>query len=108
MRGIDSMSEAEKYVGAELRIRRNELLPAPDGSFYTFDLRGCSVFSNGECIGLITDVLDLGGPQILKVERDEQETLIPFAQSYLVKVDLEQRRIDVILPEGLRDLNKQS
>jgi len=31
--------------------------------------------------------------------------LIPFAQSYLIKIDLDERRIDVDLPEGLWELN---
>jgi ribosomal 30S subunit maturation factor RimM len=40
------------------------------------------------------------------VDRGKDETLIPFAQSYLKKIDLQRRRIEVDLPEGLRELNK--
>jgi len=54
----------------------------------------------------VTDVLDNGGVEILKVEHDAEETLIPFAQAYLKTVDLPRRRIDMDLPEGLRDINK--
>ena len=61
---------------------------------------------NGEYIGTITDVLDMGGADILKVDCENKETLIPFAQSYLRKIDLDQRRVEVDLPEGLRELNK--
>ena len=61
---------------------------------------------NGEYIGTITDVLDMGGADILKVDREKKETLIPFAQSYLRKIDLDQRRVEVDLPEGLRELNE--
>jgi 16S rRNA processing protein RimM len=107
LRGIDTISEAEKYIGAEIRIPANDLLPPKEGWFYTFQLKGCRVFAvNGEYIGTITDVLDLGGPEVLKVDRENEETLIPFAQSYLRKVDLDQRRVEVDLPEGLRQLNK--
>jgi len=111
-RGIDSISDAEKIVGSELRIPRNELLAAEEGSFYTFQLKGCRVFQADEYIGTVTDVLDMGGSEVLKVDRDDtgdddaEETLIPFAQSYLKKIDLDQRRIDVDLPEGLRDINR--
>jgi 16S rRNA processing protein RimM len=78
-----------------------------EGSFYTFQLKGCRVFQDGEYIGTITDVLDLGGSEVLKVDReDNEETLIPFAHSFLKKIDLDQRRIDVNLPDGLRDINK--
>ena len=81
--------------------------PPKDGWFYTFQLKGCRVFAvEGEYIGEITDVIDSGGAGILKVDRGNEETLIPFAQSYLKKIDLEQRRIEVDLPDGLRELNK--
>lgn len=105
--GIDTISEADNYVGAEIKILATDL-PAPgEGWYYTFQLKGCEVFTvGGDHIGTITDVLDSGGTQILKVDRESEETLIPFAQSYLRSIDLDQRRIEVDLPEDLRDLNK--
>jgi len=105
-RGIDSINDVQKYVGADVRILKSELRPPDEGSFYTFQLKGCSVFSDGENLGVVTDILETGATEILKVDLDGSETLIPFAQAYLKKVDLEQRRIDVDLPEGLRELNK--
>ena len=105
--GIDTISEAEKYIGSEIRIPADTLPEVEDGSFYTFQLKGCQVFAaDGEHIGTITDVLGASGAEVLKVDREEKETLIPFAQSYLRTIDLEQRRVEVDLPEGLRDLNK--
>jgi len=107
LRGIDHISDAEKYVGAEIQIPASDLSPPKEGWFYTFQLKGCRVFAaNGDYIGTITDVLDLGGPEILKVDRENNETLIPFAQSYLIKIDVNEKRIDVDLPEGLWELNK--
>jgi 16S rRNA processing protein RimM len=109
LQGIDTISEAEKYIGSEIKIPANTLPAAKDGSFYTFQLRGCRVFAgNGEYIGVVADVLGAGGAQVLKVDRENEETLIPFAQSYMRKIDLDQRRIEVDLPEGLRDLNKKA
>lgn len=105
-RGLDSIWDAEGLVGCELVIRKSELLAPQDGYFYTFQLKGCSVFDRGEFIGTVTDVLDNGGVEILKVDLDTEEILIPFAQSYLKNIDLPGRRIDVDLPEGLRDINK--
>jgi 16S rRNA processing protein RimM len=106
--GIDGISEAEKYIGAEIRIPAGDLPEPEEGSYYTFDLKGCQVFAaDGDYIGIVTDVLDSGGNRILKVDREQEETLIPFAESYLKSIDLDQRRIEVDLPEGLRDLNKR-
>jgi 16S rRNA processing protein RimM len=107
LRGIDAISDAAEYIGAEIRIPAGELLPPKEGWFYTFQLKGCRVFAvDGDYIGTITDVLDSGGAELLKVDRENEETLIPFAKSYLRKIDLGQRRIEVDLPEGLRGLNK--
>jgi 16S rRNA processing protein RimM len=106
-KGIDSISEAERYIGSEVKIAADELPEPEPGSFYTFQLKGCRVYAvDGEYPGDVTDVLDAGGNEILKVDRGEEETLIPFAQEYLLSIDLDQQRIEVKLPEGLRDLNK--
>ena len=107
LRGIDSISEVERWVGAELSVSEEELPPAEEGSFYTFHLKGCAVVTaEGESLGTVTDVMDSGGTHILKVDGKDGEILIPFAKSFLRKVDLGQRRIEVELPEGLLDLNK--
>jgi len=106
-KGIDTIDEVERFVGKEMKIAADEVPEASDGWFYTFQLKGCRVYAaDGEYIGDVTDVLDAGGSDILKVDRGNEETLIPFAQEYLQTVDLEQKKIVVNLPEGLRDLNK--
>jgi 16S rRNA processing protein RimM len=33
------------------------------------------------------------------------EVLVPFAKDYLRKIDLESKRVEMALPEGLTDLN---
>jgi 16S rRNA processing protein RimM len=107
LKDVDSIAAAERIVGAELLIAEDEL-PAPSpGSFYTFQLKGCRVFAaNEEYLGSVTDVIDSGGTEILQVNGDTEELLIPFAQSYLKKIDIGGRRIDVDLPEGLRGINR--
>ncbi len=107
LRGMDSIAESEKYVGYEVKIPASDLPELAEGWFYTFQLRGCRVFAaDGEYIGTVTAVIDPGGTEILKVDRGDEETLIPFADEYLRKIDVDQRRIDVVLPDELRDLNR--
>jgi 16S rRNA processing protein RimM len=111
--GIDSIEDAEKIIGAELRIPESEIPAAEEGSFYTFHLRGCRVYAihegeerPDEYIGDVTDIVGGGGAQLLQIGSGKEETLIPFAESIVKKVDLAARRIEVELPEGLLDLNK--
>jgi len=111
--GIDSIEDAEKIIGAELRIPESEIPASEEGSFYTLHLRGCRVYAihegderRDEYIGDVTDIVGGGGAQLLQIGSGKEETLIPFAESIVKKVDLAARRIEVELPEGLLDLNK--
>lgn len=106
-KGIDSIGTAERYIGSEVKIDAESLPETEEGWFYTFQLKGCRVYAaDGEYLGVVTDVIDAGGNEILKVDHDRKETLIPFAQEYLKTIDLDGQRIEVHLPEGLRGLNK--
>jgi 16S rRNA processing protein RimM len=42
---------------------------------------------------------------LLVVRGTAGEVLIPFAKSYLRRVDLAARRVEMALPEGLAELN---
>ena len=69
------------------------------------DLVGCQVVERrtGQPMGLVTGWLEGGPSGLLQVGND---LLIPFVRSICVVVDTAARRIDVELPEGLRDLNR--
>jgi 16S rRNA processing protein RimM len=104
--GIDSIDDVERRIGAELNVREDELPQEREGTFYTFHLKGSTVTTvRGDTLGIVTDFLDSGGTPLLKVDGKGGEVLIPFAWSYLRKIDRAQRSIEVDLPEGLLDLN---
>jgi 16S rRNA processing protein RimM len=112
--GSDSISDAEKLVGLEVQIPLSERVHLPSGSYYITDLAGCEVRESsirspagepGAMIGHVRDVQMTGGTPILVVDAPQGELLIPLAQDICVRVDTAARAIDVVLPEGLRDLN---
>jgi len=105
--GSDSISDAEKFVGCEVRIPISQRAPLPGGAHYVDDLVGCEVRErDGAVIGPVRDIEFTGAAPILVVDDAGAELLIPFAQEICVHVDVAARRIDVVLPEGLRDLNR--
>lgn len=104
--GSDSISAAEKLVGLEVRIPLGERAPLPVGSYYVSDLVGCEVREGHAAIGTVRDVEFTGGTPLLAVDSPHGEVLIPLAEEICVNVDLAARRIDVVLPEGLRELNQ--
>ena len=106
----DSISDAEKLVGLEVQIPLAERSLLPNATYYVTDLIGCEVCEkNGATVGLVRDVQFTGEGAarnpILVVDSARGELLIPLAQEICESVDVKARRIDVVLPEGLRDLN---
>ena len=102
--GVDTISEAEKLVGAEVRIPEAERTPLEPGEFFQTDLIGCDVVERqtGVSLGHVSEWQDSGGPGLLILENG---LMIPFARSICVEIDPAARRIVVALPEGLKDLN---
>jgi 16S rRNA processing protein RimM len=101
-RGMESISQAETLVGCEIQVPRQERLPLPAGEVYISDLVGCAVFDHGAEVGSIADVqFGSGDAPLLVVKAGAKEHLLPFAAAYLVKVDLERKRLDMNLPEGM-------
>jgi 16S rRNA processing protein RimM len=110
--GSDSISAAEKLVGLEVQIPLSERMALPAGSYYISDLIGCEVHEKGgAALGRVLDVQFPGegvaGTPLLVVNSPHGELLIPLAQEICVRVDIAARRIEVVLPEGLADLNRE-
>jgi 16S rRNA processing protein RimM len=124
--GVESISEAEKFRGLEVLLPFEQRVTLPAGQYFVSDLIGCSVFENPAFIpvvssspcslaeapsllGTVRDVQfpgeDISGTPLLEVQTSRGEILIPLAVDICTKIDTAARRIDVALPEGLRDLN---
>ena len=124
--GVDSISSAEALRGQLVLLPITERVTLPCGMYFLSDLIGCAVFEHSEAatsvafspcslrtapavIGKVTEVeltgLDGQGTPLLHVDTPGGEVLIPLAQEICFEIDTAARRIDVRLPEGLRDLN---
>ena len=103
--GVDSISDAETLVGCEIQIPRSERAALGNDEFYVSDLAGCTVTDSGREIGRIKDVQFGSGEAPLLVIEGEKEYLVPFAAAYIEKIALEQKRLEMKLPEGLLELD---
>jgi 16S rRNA processing protein RimM len=103
--GVDSISDAETLVGSEIQIPRSERAALGSDEFYVSDLAGCTVTDSGREIGRIKDVQFGSGEAPLLVVQGEKEYLVPFAAAYIEKIALEQKRLEMKLPEGLLELD---
>lgn len=125
--GCNSISEAEKFRGLEILLPFEQRVALPSGQYFVTDLIGCSVFeipgglavvASSPCslaeapalLGTVRDVQFTGettsGTPLLDVETSGGDLLIPLAVDICTRIDTAGRRIEVLLPEGLRDLNR--
>ena len=103
--GVESMDDAERLAGCELRIDEDETEPLPAGQYYHRDLIGCTVVTEGgEQVGTVSAVEGDRGAARLVVKGRRGEVLIPLAET-ICAIDIPQRRITVRPPEGLLELN---
>jgi 16S rRNA processing protein RimM len=115
--GVEDRDQAQLWRGWAISIPRSQF-PAPaEGEFYWVDMIGCELLGldadGGKIVlGTVTEVVDNGAHEILRVERvvpvapgqalqplcdakgQVQEVLVPFVEAYIRTVDIEARRID--------------
>jgi 16S rRNA processing protein RimM len=109
--GMNSISDAEELAGMIVAIPREERAALAEDQVYIADLVGCALLdvANPDApvmVGEIDDVeRDVGPVPILMVRGTAGEVLVPFAKSYLRLIDLDHKRVEMALPEGLVGLN---
>jgi 16S rRNA processing protein RimM len=129
--GVDSISDAEALAGCEVQIPADERAELEPGTVYVSDLIGSVVSvvdksgatpgsgEPGEAasqreIGWVADVLFGAGEAPLLIVRGEErqpnqksgkEYMIPYAEEYVQSADLAAKRILMMLPEGMLDLD---
>lgn len=126
--GCSSIGDAEKLRGLDVLLPIEQRVSLPAGLYFVSGLIGCSVFelpheepvvSSSPCslasapalLGTVSDVQftgeDVPGTPLLTVDTANGELLIPLAEDICKRIDTVARRIEVLLPEGLRELNRE-
>ncbi len=109
--GSNSIDDAKRLVGFEVQVPLADRVALPQGHYYITDLIGCEVWERGATeLGKVQDVQFTGeealGTPVLVVDSPQGELLIPLAAEICVAIDVAAKRIEVVLPEGLRELNR--
>jgi len=101
--GIDTVDQAEKFRGCEVRINRSEVPSLKEGWYY-FELEGMQVYEGDLLLGTLSQVLQTGANDVYVVKGPKGEICVPALRSVVQHVDVPGRRMDVILPPGLLDV----
>jgi 16S rRNA processing protein RimM len=103
--GIDSPEGARRLAGRLLAVERGEALPAPEGSFYPWQMQGARVETrDGRLVGRFAGIEEGAAQELWVVADGERERLIPAVPEIVVEVNVAEQRIVIDPPDGLLEL----
>jgi 16S rRNA processing protein RimM len=102
--GRSSVESVESWRGCCLAVEESERAPLAGDCFYHDELRGMAVETEGGSpVGTIRDVWSNGPHDLLVLDCEDGERLLPMIRAFVVQVDRERRRIAVRPPNGWLD-----
>lgn len=103
--GIDSIEEAEKLKNLQIKIDSDNIGELEENEFYFHEIIGCEVFDeNGKSLGEISEILTPGANDVWVIKsQNSKEILIPYIEDVVKKIDVENKKIDIEVMEGLID-----
>jgi 16S rRNA processing protein RimM len=115
--GVDSIEQAERLAGKDVVVPLADRMPLSPGAAYISDLIGCTVYDRERALGVVESVefpttpdgtrrLEDAAPLLSIAAVDGGEILIPFANEFLLALDVAAKSIRMALPEGLSELNR--
>jgi len=106
--GVDSINNAELLRGLVVAVPQAQRATLGEDEVYVVDLIGCQLVDVAtepeQIVGTIEDVDRDAGPVallVVKAVAGEAEILVPFAKAYLRRIDVEAKRVEMALPDGL-------
>ena len=101
---VDSLDEAKRFKGSRIYLPL-EVLPELEDGYYFHELIGFKVKDSieGE-LGIISGVFDSGSQDLIAMQYQEKEVLIPLTDEVVTKVDKKSETLHTTLPEGLLDI----
>ena len=96
--GVDTMEKAQAMRGKTIELYREDI---DDEVIFAAELIDVEVYSDGQLIGKIVDVLDYPGNMVYVV-KGEYEYMIPAVKQFVLNTDMDANRMEVAIIEGMR------
>lgn len=101
-KGVDDRDEAETLVKAILWVDQDAReLPEEDNAWYVHQLSGLQVIRGGEQIGIVSRVDAFPAQDILAIDVQGTEYMLPFVKGFVPEIDLKAGTITITPPAGL-------
>ncbi len=102
LKGIEDRNQAERLKNVYLCVAPEDAVK-PKGSYFIFELIGLEVYQGDVCYGKITSVLQNSSVDLYEVDGDFGDFYLPALKTVVKNIDLDQKRMDVEIPDGLLD-----
>ncbi len=99
LEGISSESEAKDLLKKSVYINKLENQDNINNIVDNFN-----VYNNNEYLGIVISTINKTGQTIIEVKMKEKIVLIPFVNEFIVEINYDLNKIDMILPDGLLDI----
>ena len=96
LQGIDTIEDAQAMRGKVIQLYREDI---STDVIFGDELIGVEVFSDGEKIGEITDVLDYPGNSVYVINKGTY--MIPAVKEFVLSTDIDKNEMHVKLIEGM-------
>lgn len=102
-KGIDNITDIEKYRGKDLLVTREQAVKLEEDEYFIYDLLGSEVYADtGEKLGELSQILTGPANDVYIVKtKEEKEILLPSIKECILDVDAVNKRIRVHLMDGL-------
>jgi 16S rRNA processing protein RimM len=104
--GVDGKDAADAYKGSIITVAQDERVELPEDEFWIDDIIGLAAEENGsgKVLGVVEEVMETGSNDVYLIRTPEGELKpIPATDQAVNKVDLENKKLLVTIPEGLWD-----
>ena len=94
-------------MGQEILLPEENFNPLDKDRYYHYQLIGCEVITTkGDRIGRVRDIESIAENDLLVIDLEGKEALVPFSQKICLEVNLNKKVIIIDPPEGLLELNE--
>lgn len=103
--GYPNINDVEPFRNGILKVTKDDLVDLAENEFYYHEIIGLEVVEeDGTVIGKVKEILSPGANDVWVVQRKgKKDALIPYIESVVHTIDLENGQVIVEIPEGLLD-----
>ena len=85
-------------------MKKNVFIQKTKNSISNNFVDNFEIYNNNEFVGVVISTINKTGQTIIEVKMSKKNVLIPLADELITEISHEEKKINMILPEGLLDI----